>query len=371
MAITLEAAAEAYRAELRQTVIRHSVWYLVEGVLLIAIRPFAHLCGEGAAVFATLLLLSGLLPSLSAVAKNSGFVYVTNEKSSTLTVLDLDNKVIKSIKTCARPRGMRYSADRTKLIIACGDDDSIAVYDIATLKLVRRYAGIRDPETFALHPDGKHIYISNEDDSEATVLDLETGDVTAHFPTGAEPEGVQMTTDGKFVFVAAEAANLVHVIDVAKGEVVKSIVTDTRPRRFAMTPDEKELWVTAEIGGVADIIDPKTYTITGRIEFLPPGALRDQVTPVDLLITRDGKKAYVSLGRANHVAVVDVATRQVLDYILVGQRPWGLQLNKDESRLYVANGLSDDLTIIDTASNQPIVSVPVGQNPYGIIVDDQ
>jgi hypothetical protein len=36
MAITLEAAAEAYRAELRQTVKRYSGWYLIQGVLLIA-----------------------------------------------------------------------------------------------------------------------------------------------------------------------------------------------------------------------------------------------------------------------------------------------------------------------------------------------
>ena len=305
-----------------------------------------------------------------ALAKDTGLIYVTNEKSSTLTVLNAANEVVKSVKTCARPRGMRTTVDRTKLIIACGDDDTIAIYDIATLKLTKRYRGIKDPETFAIHPDGKHLYISNEDDSEASVLDLDSGELTAHFPTGAEPEGVQMTSDGSRVFVASEAGNLVHVIDVAKGEVIKNILTDTRPRRFAMVPGEKQLWVSAEIGGVVDILDMQTYEQIGKVEFLPPGMRRETVTPVDLLITRDGKKAYVSLGRANHVAVVDVEKRAVLDYILVGQRPWGLQLNKDESRLYVANGLSDDVTVVDTATNQPIVSVPVGQVPYGIVVDD-
>jgi len=323
--------------------------------------------------FRRALMLAGfalVLPSLQAAAKNSGLIYVTNEKSSTLTVLNLANEVIKSVKTCARPRGMHTSLDRTELIIACGDDDTIAVYDIATLKLMRRFRDIKDPETFALHPDGRHIYISNEDDSEASVLDLDSGELTGHFPTGAEPEGVLMTADGARVFVASEAANLVHVIDVGKGEVIKSILTDTRPRRFAMAPGEKELWVSAEIGGVVDIFDTVTYQQTGRIAFLPPGMLREQVTPVDLLITKDGSRAYVSLGRANHVAVVDVGKRTVLDYILVGQRPWGLQLTADESRLYVANGLSDDITIIDTATNRPIVSVPVGQVPYGIIIDD-
>ena len=40
-------------------------------------------------------------------------------------------------------------------------------------------------------------------------------------------------------------------------------------------------------------------------------------------MTRDGKTAYVTLGHATHVAVVDVATRKVLSYILVGKRSWG------------------------------------------------
>ena len=59
------------------------------------------------------------------------------------------------------------------------------------------------------------------------------------------------------------------------------------------------------------------------IQFLPTGFRPEQVTPVDLVITADGSRAYVALGRANHVAVVDVPTRRVIDYILVGKRAWG------------------------------------------------
>ena len=72
----------------------------------------------------------------------------------------------------------------------------------------------------------------------------------------------------------------------------------------------------------------------------------------------------------NHVAVVDVASRKVLDYILVGKRPWGLALSRDEKTLYVANGLSDDLSIIDTKSRKVMKSVSVGMVPYGILIDD-
>ena len=87
-------------------------------------------------------------------------------------------------------------------------------------------------------------------------------------------------------------------------------------------------------------------------------------------MTADGKTVYVALGRANHVAVVDVASRKVRDYILVGKRPWGLALSRDEKTLYVANGLSDDLTIINAVSLKVVKSVPVGMVPYGILIDD-
>ena len=69
-------------------------------------------------------------------------------------------------------------------------------------------------------------------------------------------------------------------------------------------------------------------------------------------------------------AVVDVPTRTVQGYILVGKRSWGITLSRDERTLYVANGLGDDITIIDTASRKAVVSIPVGRVPWGIVVDD-
>ena len=97
---------------------------------------------------------------------------------------------------------------------------------------------------------------------------------------------------------------------------------------------------------------------------------KTDVTPVGLTMTRDGKTAYVTLGHAAHVAIVDVPARKVLGYILVGKRPWGITLSRDEQTLYVANGLGDDITIIDTKSRKARVSVPVGRIPYGVAVDD-
>ncbi|WP_210202515.1 PQQ-dependent catabolism-associated beta-propeller protein [Alsobacter soli] len=325
---------------------------------------------RGGGLRALWLVLLGVAACPSAVSAATGLVYVSHERSDNIVMLNKEDEVVGQIKTCARPRGMTRTPDKKSLIVACGNDDTIAVYDLASRTLIKRFRDVPDPETFDLHPNGRDLYISNEDDSECSVLNLETGEITAHYATGPEPEGVLATPDGKRVFVASEAGNLVHVIDVPSGKVVKDIVVGTRPRRFALSPDGKELWVSCEIAGIVDVIDTATLQSKGQISFLPKGMRREQVTPVDLVMTRDGKTAYVALGRANHVAVVDVASRAVKDYILVGRRPWGMRFSTDEKTLYVANGLSDDLSIVDLASGKVRKTVPVGMVPYGIIVDD-
>jgi PQQ-dependent catabolism-associated beta-propeller protein len=301
----------------------------------------------------------------------SGVAIVTDERDDTLTLLSPEFEVVGTIETCARPRGILFSADRSEFFVGCADDDTIAIYDTATHALLRRIRGVPAPETFDLHPDGRRLIVSNEEDAAASVYDVETGELLAEYETGEEPEGVQVSRDGRHVFVASEAANLVHVIDLEADAVVADILVDTRPRRFALTPDGRELWVSAELAGIVDIIDTETLTLVGDIAFLPTGFRPEQVTPVDLLITADGARAYVALGRANHVAAVDVARREVIDYILVGKRAWGLGLSADEKTLYVTNGLSDDVTIIDTGTLTAVKSIPVGRVPYDVIIDDR
>jgi hypothetical protein len=82
------------------------------------------------------------------------------------------------------------------------------------------------------------------------------------------------------------------------------------------------------------------------------GARAQDITPVGIQMSRDGKRAFVALGRANHVAFVDVAARKVTDLVLVGKRAWNVALDKAEERLFVVNGLSDDLTVVDVAGRQ-------------------
>jgi YVTN family beta-propeller protein len=161
---------------------------------------------------------------------------------------------------------------------------------------------------------------------------------------------------------------MVQAVDLATAKVVHSIPVGKRPRRFALTPDGSQLWVSNELGASVSIIDTKSHRVLDTLRFEIKGARATDITPVGLLISRDGQRAFVALGRANHVAFVDVATRKVSDVVLVGKRAWGLALDKAEKTLYVVNGLSDDLTIVDVASAKALKTVRVGRVPHSVVV---
>lgn len=305
----------------------------------------------------------------SAAAAGTGYVFVSNERSNNISVLDgTTYQLVKAIPTSRRPRDMQFNADKTLLYVACGDDDVIDVIDVATLEVVDQIPTGPSPEMFEFNADYTMMYVSNEENSTAQVIDVAQKLIVHEIPTGAEPEGVMLSEDGRELYITSEIADMVHFVDVELGVVVDNTVVGTRPRRFAML--DNELWVTDELSGQVSIIDRTTHQVTHTLEFLPPGFRPVDVTPVGITWTRDQSTVIVTLGRANHIAFINAATKEIESYVLVGSRSWGVDLNRDETTLFVSNGLSDDLSIIDMATRRNIRSVPVGRIPHTVLVDD-
>jgi PQQ-dependent catabolism-associated beta-propeller protein len=306
-----------------------------------------------------------------ARAAGTGYVFVSNERTHNVLVFDPadDYNLVADISTSRRPRDMKFNASHTLLYVACGDDDVIDIIDVAELDVVDYIPTGRSPERFVFNRAETLLYISNEEASAVQVIDLADRIIVHEIPTGAEPEGVILSEDESILYATSEIADMVHVIDTASGVVTDNIIVGTRPRRFVLTVDGRELWVSDELSGTVTIIDRETNQVIDNMNFLPPGFRQVDVTPVGITINQSGDTVYVGLGRANHVAFVNTATREIEGYTLVGSRAWDVTLSPDESLLYVANGLSDDMSIIDLQSRRNIRSISTGRVPYTVIVD--
>ncbi len=119
-------------------------------------------------------LLAGIaLRPEAACAKDTGLIFISNEKSNNLIVLDPKTyRVVKDIKVSRRPRDMHFSADHSKLYIACGDDDVIDILDVAKLEVVGKLATGPSPETFAIDEKRGRLYVANEEGSTLSVIDM-------------------------------------------------------------------------------------------------------------------------------------------------------------------------------------------------------
>jgi YVTN family beta-propeller protein len=310
-------------------------------------------------------------------------VYVTNERSGDLSVIDGESyEVVATIPLGKRPRGIHASPDRQFIYVALSGSpiappgvdestlpppdkkaDAIGVFDVRQNKLLTLIHAGSDPEEFDLSKDGKLLYCSNEDVGQTSIVDIATGKVIATIPVGPEPEGVTTSPDGKKVFVTSEQGGTVAVIDTVARKTVKTIPVGNRPRDVAFFPDGATAYVTRENDGVISIVDAVKYQPIQTIELGPQG----EVKPMSVILSADAKTAYVSSGRGKKVFLIDTASNMVTASIEVGARPWGIGLSPDGKMLFSANGPSNDVSVVDLAARKVIKKIKVGDSPWGVL----
>jgi YVTN family beta-propeller protein len=329
-------------------------------------------------------------PEAPARPAGSYHVYVTNERSNDLTIIDsVTNDVVATVPLGKRPRGIHASPDGQTIYVALSGSpiappgvdestlppadkaaDGIGVFDVKERKLLKVISGGSDPEEFSLSKDGTLLYSSNEDTGETSIIDIAAGKVVATLSVGdkeAEPEGVTTSPDGKFVYVTTENDGAIAVIDTEARKMIKNFKVGARPRSVAFFPDGLKAYVTRENDGKLAIVDTVKHAKSGDIEIGKPTA-PENIKPMKVVLSPDAKTAYVSAGRGKQVFMIDTATNKVTGSVEVGQRPWGIELSPDGKFLYSANGPSNDVSVVDLATKTVIKHVKAGESPWGVLV---
>jgi YVTN family beta-propeller protein len=346
-------------------------------------------------------IVAALGSSLATAAPQSYEIYVTNEKSGDLTIIDgSDFKVVGTVAVGKRPRGIHTSADGKTVYVATSgtpiegppqldaagnpilkknskadddddDDDKsksdksadgISKVDVATRKVTGRIHAGSDPEEFAVSKDGHHIYVSNEDTRTATVINTVSGKVEQIIPVGGEPEGAGVTPDGKQFYITCETGGEVFAIDATSYKVAGHFTVPVRPRSVDFLSNANIGFIPSESKGLLNVIDTSVPKVLKSVD-LPAGS-----RPMKVKVSADNKRLYVSDGRAGTVTVLDTRTYAVLSTIKVGARPWGIVLSPDGKYLFSANGPSNDVSVVDLATSKEVSRVKAGDGPWGLTI---
>ena len=181
------------------------------------------------------------------------------------------------------------------------------------------------------------------------------------------------------VYVANEGTDTVSVLDAASFKTLASVRVGKMPHNVQVSPDGKRVWVTNN-GEPAQAAGAPAHEGMAKGEhdaMAAPGAVwvidagTDAVVakvavgmhPAHVVVSPDGRLAYVTNGGDNSVSVIDTAAQRLVATIPVGQFPHGLRISPDGMQVYVANLKGGTVSVIDTASQKEVTQVPAGKGP--------
>ncbi len=342
------------------------------------IRPFNR-CLIAAALSLTT-LVAAQVPSASRLI-------VLNKGENTVAIVDpATMKVVARVPTGDGPHEAAVSADGTLVVVANygaqRPGNSLSIIDIDAAKEIRRHdlGALSRPRGMQLH--GGKVYFTSESTRTVARYDIAADKVDWLMGTGASVSHMLVVSpDGTRLYTSNIGSNNVTAIRLdgpPNTAGMTQIAVGGQPEAIDISPDGRELWVGHNADGGISVIDTASNTVK---ETFKVGAL-----PIRLKFSPDGKIVLVSDPRgqgesskennltalqaldpaSGTVIVVDALTRKIIKRISVGGVPLGIQFSADGTRAFVSRTQVRRVDQIDMKSLAVIGSVETGNGPDGL-----
>jgi YVTN family beta-propeller protein len=346
-----------------------------------------------------------------AVSKDGSRLYVVSQEGNALLVVDAKKqKVIKKINVGDQPHNIVLSQDGLTAYISNQWSDNISVINLSTSKVVDTIKTADGPAGLALSRDSKVLYTANTYSSNISVIDLGTGEERKRLEAGNNPTGVGLSPDGKVLYVTSRRALIVPYGEPIRTEI--TVLSDSSERIIEHKTVESAHMIenvaftpTGDLALVT-LVRPKNYVPSiqvergfmmnygiGVIEQKKDSRVIQLLTdepnayfpdPFDIVVSHDGKKAFISNSGVNCITVIDVdsiraliarstpemlnsysnnlgiSSQYVVKRIPTGADPKGMALSPDGQRLYVAEQLDDKVAVINTETLETVSAIDLG-----------
>ena len=246
-----------------------------------------------------------------------------------------------------------------KVYVGVFRDDTVAVIDTSTNRVVRTIPVPKGPHGLVVTPDGRKVYVASDGASVVSVIDTATDAVVTTIDVGPNPHGLAMAADGKLVLVCAWGANQAIFIDTA-GDKIVGRVPVAQAHNAALSADGRVAFVGSQLQGATALvrIDVVAMRESGRVPL--------DRTPRALDLTPDGRRLYFTVAGLAAVLVLDTASSSIVKEVAVGASPHQAPVTPDGRIALVPSQGPGELGLIDTATNVVAGTVAVGKTPHWV-----
>ena len=299
-------------------------------------------------------------------------VYASNPCLNAVVVIDpATHKVIDVLKVGERPGAdLRLSSDWKTIWVRTLD--GVSAIDAATRKFIANIrtgeTKLREPGSrtaFVPPAPGRPtlLYVTNPPDSTVTAIDVDRRTVAATIPVGKNPRyGMAYSKLSDRVYVLDPENSEISLVDPSVHRVVKKIsvpqkglggIGFTHDGRFAGIDSRHE-------GGGGDsllVLDAKTDSIVSTIDLHLSGRpTTAAVNPTRLFFTPDDRLGFALHKTSPHVSVVDMSNLKLAKVIEFKPEKkevlfrCSVLVSQDGKTAYVTSAVEETITAIDVAS---------------------
>lgn len=254
-----------------------------------------------------------------AVSRDGTHLYATDGRESLLVLSVSAGRVVARIPVGKFPAGVAVSPDGQRVYVANNQSDTVSVVDSVTYRVVATIPVGVNPTGLAVSPDGQRVFVANTGrapgGSDArpgtvTVIAAATQQVLATVPVRGQPRSLAVSPDGRRVYVSHinRGSERVDVIVDSVLGYVRQVTTPPIPGGdsldLAVSPDGTRLYLIPAEWAIVVSVDPKQPRVTG--------AVAPREAPLALAVSPDGKRLYVSHWGNQSLAAIDTASFQVV-----------------------------------------------------------
>ena len=201
---------------------------------------------DGTSTVADLLLTDRETPEPAKPAPTTDDPSITKRANQLLDTTD---------PTAPFPYACLLDEKRDRLYVSLWAQSAVAVIDTKAFKVLGRWTTEAHPNEMALSKDGRRLYVANANLNTVSVLDASTdghaietllAEVQPGSPPGNTPNSLALSPDGKHLFVANANINTVAVFDVSAAGKARSlgfIPVGWYPTSVRVSKDGKTLYV--------------------------------------------------------------------------------------------------------------------------------
>ena len=234
------------------------------------------------------------------------------------------------------------------------NDDELVLIDPLTDGIVSRISLGRGLHLthVVINADDTIAYTTSQEQGILYTIDLRSRSILREtkLPKGSLPHGIRLSLDGKQLFIAFIGEKAIGIVNT-ETSLLELVPTGDKVVQVAVTPDGK--YVFGSLYGTKSVARYDLALKKLDIIKLPEGAKG----PIQLYPTPDSRFLYVAdqgfyfdQPTGNQIYAIDIANMQVTKSFTGGEGPHGVVVSRDGKYAYITNLLSNSVSVLDIVS---------------------